>query len=189
MQSRSRSLSASRSRHEFRLSDSPGIKSIRFYELHIQFIVGNRRDLAIDKRAGEIRTRDTGIPIHFRYRWMEVGINGGVTKSYTWIAIVRAWKARDKCRRRIIDTITFTYRYKLYPVHVRTSFTTHCYPPYSAAQTAASLISLVRELARQVVEATKFSTINFIGVTSPCYSIVFRIRDPLRDRCVIVGAA
>jgi len=47
---------------------APGIKSIRFYELHIQFIVGNRRDQAIDKRAGEIRTRDTGIPIHFRYR-------------------------------------------------------------------------------------------------------------------------
>jgi len=34
----------------------------------------------------------------------------------------------------------------------------HIVIPYSAAQTAASLISLVRELARQVVEA-KFSTI------------------------------
>lgn len=44
------------------------------------------------------------------------------------VAIVKAWKARDKCRRRIIDTITFTYRYKLYPMYVRTSFTTHCYP-------------------------------------------------------------
>lgn len=88
-------------------------------------------DLAIDKRGrGDTYSR------RYRYsdtfpisRWMEVGINGGVTKSYTRIAIVRAWKARDKYRRRIIDTITFTYRYELYPARVRTSFTTHCYFP------------------------------------------------------------
>lgn len=126
----------------------------------------------MDKRSEEIRIRDTGIPIHFRYRWMEVGINGGVTKSYTWIAIVKKpWKARDKYRRRIIDAITFACRCRLHPARVRTSFTTHCYPVIAPLRRRPSLISLVRELARQVVEA-KFSIhsryVSSGRVSSPC---------------------
>lgn len=122
-------------------------------------------DLAIDKR-------DRGGTCS-RYRYSDtfpIPVNGS-RNQWRRYEIIRVdchcegpEEERDKYRGRIIGTITFTYRYKLYPAPVGASFTTHCYFPGSARpRRPASLISLVKEPARQVVEA-KFSTINFIGV-------------------------